>query len=303
MLTALATVFICRSVNCDLHIQVIKPTAEMCGGDAGVATQLANRLVRVLTMDGVTADDSYGQLYVTGRFDDSYRETVAGPPVSTVVHTTLTLMMADMFGNKVFDTESFELRGVGTSVQRAYLNALSQVNANNSALRSFVNRAQNKVISYFDANYKTLLSKAASAASRHDYEQALYFAGLIPECSRGYSEAERMLTKYWQGYIDLEGTKLLNQAKSAFAVSPNETGAVEAYGFINSIDPSSSAYGAAMKFAEEVRKQTKAEYDFEVHKKYEDEIGIRRSKIDAARQIGVAYGKGQKSTTTNILWK
>ncbi|MDE5773114.1 MAG: hypothetical protein K2H86_01480 [Muribaculaceae bacterium] len=289
--------------NCDLHIQVVCPSAEMCGGDAGVAKQLSNKLIRVLTMDGVTADDNYGQFYITGKFDDIYRETLPGPPTSTVVHTTLTLMVADLFGNKVFETESFDLRGVGTSVQRAYLNALSQVNADNAPLRKFINRAQKKVISYFDNNYQKLLQKANAAAKTHDYEQALYFAGLIPECSVGYAESERMLERYWHGYIDLEGVRLLNEAKRAFAISPNEYGATEAYSYINSIDPTSSSYGAAMKFAEEIKRQTKAEYDFEIHKKYEDKVNIQRSKIDAARQIGVAYGQGQKSTTTNILWK
>lgn len=300
---ALLIAFGAHAADCDLHVQVVKPTAEMCGGDDAVATQLASRLLRALTADGVSADDNYGQLYITGRFDDIYKETVPGPPASTAVHTTLTLLVADIFGNKVFDSESFELRGVGTSNQRAYINALGQISGRNDAFKGFIRRANAKVISYFDANYRQLLNKAAAAAKMHDYDQALYWAGLIPECSKGYPSAHKAMIAYWQGYQDLEGTKLLNQARAAFAVSPNAEGAAEAYALLNQIEPASSAYPDAMKFAEDVRKQTKVEYDFEVHKKYEDSLETERRRIDAARQIGVAYGQGQKSTTTNILWK
>lgn len=303
LLTAMTLSFGAKAVECDLHVQVVEPTPEMCGGDAALAKQLSIRLLRALTADGVSADDNYGQFYITGRFDDVYKETLAGPPASTAVHTTLTLMVADIFGNKVFSTESFELRGVGTSNQRAYINALSQISGRNSALKAFIGNARTKVISYFDKNYRSLLAKAATAATKHDYDQALYWAGLIPQCSAGYPEAEKAMLTYWQGYIDLEGTKLLNQARSAFAVAPNAEGAAEAYGFINMIDPSSSAYKTAMAFAEEIRKQTKVEYDFEVHQKYEDRMDIERKKIEASRQVGIAYGQGQKPTTTNILWK
>lgn len=289
--------------DCDLHIQVITPDTGMCGGDSAIGSLLSTRLMKALTSNGVTADDNYGQLYLSGKFDDIYKETLAGPPAQTAVHTSLTLMVADIFGNKTFDSETFDLRGVGTSPQRAYINALGSLNAKNKKLEEFINRAKRKVISYFDNNYASLLAKAKTAATRHDYDQALYFASLIPQCCKGYPQAERALLEYHQQYLNFEGTRLLNQAKAAFALSPNSEGAAEAYALLNNIDPSSSAYNPAMSFASEVKKQTKAEYDFEVHQKYTDEHQTRLKKIDAARQIGVAFGQGQKQTTTNILWK
>ncbi len=289
--------------DCDLHIHVIAPDTEMCGGDPAIGNLLATRLMRALTADGVTADDNYGQFYISGRFDNLYKDTQPGPPMQSVVHTSLTLMVADIFGNKVFDSETFDLRGVGTSPQRAYINALNQLSPRNKALEGFVARARNKVISYFDKNYRSLLSKAGASAARHDYEQALYFASLIPQCCVGYPEAEKALLTYYQQYIDNEGTILLNKARAEFAISPNADGAAAAYAYLNLINPDSKAYGAAQSFAREVAAQTKAEYDFEVHQKYNDRHALQLKQIDAARQIGVAFGSGQKAQTTNILWK
>lgn len=289
--------------DCDLHIQVVTPDTEMAGADDAVASMLATRLVNALTHSGATADDSYGQLYLTGKFNDSFNETVPGPPMRTAVHTTLTLMVADVVGNKMFDSQSFELRGVGSSEQRAYINALNQLNGNNRQLRDFVERAKRKTISYFDKNYTRIIAKGKQAASMRDYPQAFYFIGLIPQCSVGYEEANRAMATLYQDFIDYEGTRLLNDAEAAFAMSPNAQGALSAYAFLRKIDPRSSAYGASRKFAEEVKKQTKAEYDFEVHEKYQDQKDFAFKSLDAARQIGVAYGSNQKNNTTNILWK
>lgn len=300
---ALIGSFCSQAQECDIHIRVVKPNAEMCGGEISIANTITTRLVNALTREGITANDGYGQFYITGRFDNLYTETTAGSPVQTVLHTSLTLMVADIFTNKVFDSETFDLRGVGVGQERAYINALNTINKNNEKLNNFVNRAQTKVISYFDANYQQLLANAKTSAARRNYDEALFYTSLIPQCSKGYNEAEAAMLKYYQQYLDYSGAILLNKARAAFAVSPNAEGAVNAYEHLNQIDPASSAYQASQTLALDIQKQTKIEYDFEYHEKYKDAIDIEQRKIDAARQIGVAFGQGQKAETTNILWK
>ncbi len=289
--------------QCDPQIQVVTPDAEMCDGDAAIAGLLSTQLQRALTHNGVTANTSYGQFYITGRFDNIFKETLPGPPVQTVVNTSLTLKVADIFGFKVFDSETFELRGAGSSPQRAYINALSEINARNQALNQFIARAQNKVISYFDSNYRTLLNQASAAAARQDFDKALYLTSLIPVCCAGYPEAEKALLKYYQQYIDNEGQILLTKARAEFAKSPNAEGAAAAYEYLNGINTQSSAFAPGQALARRIEQQTRAEYIFEVHQKYNDDVDMRLKLIDAARQIGVAYGQGQAANTTNILWK
>lgn len=289
--------------DCDLQIQVITPQADVCDGDQKVAEMLATRLVSALNSSGVSASKSFGQFYLSGRFDDVYKDAIPGPPASVAVHSTLTLMVADIFDGKIFASKSFDLRGVGTSEQRAYINALSILNGKNSQLKEFVKDANRKVISYFDNNYKTLLTKAKAAAALQQYDEALYYSSIIPPCCSGYEEAERFMLSFYQDYIDIEGTRLLQAAKHAFAVCPNAMGAADAYALIEQINPASKSWQDAIKFAEEVKTQTKKEYDFEVHQKYDDVHELDLRKIDAARQIGVAFGQGQAASTTNILWK
>lgn len=289
--------------DCDLQIQVVTPQANVCGDDPKVAEMLATRLVSALNGAGMSASGSFGQFYLSGRFDDIHKELVPGPPAGVMVHSTLTLMVADMFDGKVFASQSFDLRGVGTSAQRAYINALSPLNGRNNRLKDFVKSVNRQVIDYFDANYRTLLAKAKTAASRQQYDEALYYSSIIPPCCKGYGEAERLMLGYYKDYIDLQGTRLFEAARHAFAVNPDSTGAVEAYALLEQIDPASKVWTSAIAFADEVKRQTQKEYDFEVHQKYDDAHEMNLRKIDAARQVGVAFGQGQAANTTNILWK
>lgn len=288
--------------DCELYIRVVPPASAATDAPALLDKMLVNRLVRAVTSDGVVGDPEYGQLLLSGQFTDVYKQEVPGPPLQTGVHTTLTLTLSDL-GGTVFATETFDLRGVGTSEQRAYINALQSISPRSRLFEEFIDNARQKTIAYFDNNYRQILQKARRAASMRDYEQALYYSTLIPQCSVGYSAAEEATIEYYGQYIDYSGAMLLKQARAAFAVSPNADGAREAYALLQQIDPASASEPEALKFAEEVRRQTKVEYDFEVHHKYNDDIDMEHRKIEAAKQVGVAFGRGQAANTTNILWK
>ena len=48
---------------------------------------------------------------------------------------------------------------------------------------------------------------------------------------------------------------------------------------------------------------TKADdIDLEMRDKYHDQIQLEKDRISAARAVGVAFGNGQKPTTTNVMW-
>ena len=46
----------------------------------------------------------------------------------------------------------------------------------------------------------------------------------------------------------------------------------------------------------------RSDIDFEMRQKYNDQVKIERERIAAIRAIGVAYGKGQQPTTTNLMF-
>lgn len=287
--------------DCDIHLMV---TPIEQGEDVPAATDnaLMSRLQNAVTAAGVTADSNYGQFFVTGRFDHIYNDVLPGPPMQHAMHSELTLYIGDIAGEKIFASTTFDLRGVGTSQQRAFINALSYVSKNNSKFIDFIEDAKLKIIAYYDNHYQQLLKEAASAAATHEYEKALYLTTQIPSCCIGYDRAAAAVKKYFQAYVDEQGRALLVAAKGEWAKRPDASSVDAAWRYLMQIDPSSTAYPEAEKLIDEILATSKDDKRFETREKYHDSVETERRIIDAARQVGVAYGNGQQKTTSNLVW-
>lgn len=287
--------------DCDIHLMVA-PVEQGEDVPAESNSALMSRLENAITASGVTADSNYGQFFVTGRFDHIYYDVLPGPPMQHAMHSDLTLYIGDVVGHKVFASTTFNLRGVGTSQQRAFINAMSYISKNNNKLERFIDEAKDKIIAYYDSHYRQLLTEAASAAATHEYEKALYLTTQIPSCCTGYSQAVDATKKYFKAYVDEQGRALLIAAKGEWAKAPDASCVDAAWAYLMQIDPSSSAYPEAEKLVNEILATSKDDKRFETREKYHDSVNTERRIIDAARQVGVAYGNGQQPVTTNITW-
>lgn len=165
-----------------------------------VDNQLQNRLIAAVNATGMAASKEFGQFFISGRLAHSYTETLPGPPVQTVVHTTLFLYIGDVRNKEVYASESFDLRGVGRSEERALFNALSQIKAGNKAFVSFVERGKEKIIAYFDRNYNHYLDSAKYADTQGEKAKAFYYATLIPSGCVGYAEAQKLVDRICRRY-------------------------------------------------------------------------------------------------------
>lgn len=289
------------AADCEIHLMTY-PVEQLSEIPDEINEQLMTRFSTALASADVAAGPDFGQFFITGKFSDIYKSVVPGPPKQNALHTTLTVYVGDIINHTVYATCSFDLRGVGTSEQRAYINALSQINGSNKKLASFIDGAKDKIVKYYDNNYRNILSKAKLAASMRNYEEALMYAASIPECSVGYAAAVDGMLEYYQSYIDYEGQQLLTAARAAWAESPDKEGAVRAHSYLLQIDPAASCYSGAEALMSDIKKVVKENWDFENKEKYHDAVDMKNRMIDAARAVGVAYGNGQQPTTTNLMW-
>lgn len=267
-----------------------------------VLNLLNSRLTTALSASGITSDESIGQFIIAGRFNHIMEDVVAGPPMQFAVHTNLTIFIGSSESKQIFSSKSFDLRGVGTSKQKALINCLQSINAKNETFEQLVEDGRKKIIAYFDNNYKQILAKASQAASINEFDKALYYATSIPECSQGYHSSCETAETIFKKYIDYDSQMLLAQAKVVWAASPNNIGAKNASCFLRLIDPNSKSGAGAQILISEIKKITRSDYEFEHVEIHNDDMAIKTAYIDAAKQIGVAYGRGQQPSTTNISW-
>lgn len=287
--------------NCDINLTVL-PMMQGDGVPANITDQLVTRLTQVVTANGVTAEPYYNRFFVAGKFNHQFKDVTTTAPVQTIIKTMLTVYIGDSESEQVFATESFDLQGVGQNYDRAYINALSRINAKNEKFKAFIEAGKKKILDYYDNHTQQIITKAESAASMQNFGEALYYLSAVPECCKGFEQTKKSMLNIFQRKIDFDGKIYLQKAQAAWNANPTAGGAAEAVTWLSEINPESAAYPAAVKLGDEIRKTTRSDIDFEIRKKYNDAIELEKLRIEAARQIGKAFGEGQKQQTTNLMW-
>lgn len=301
LLLAMSTLGYAQEGDCDLHLMAIVSTQNQTIPQAA-SEQLLSRLCTSISGNDVYANEEYSRFFIAARMNLLYKETIPGPPENTAISLSITLYLGDYAGEKVFTTQTLTLRGVGSSEERAYINALKEVKADNKKMKKLITDGKVKIIDYYNRNFERIVEKAKQCASMKQDEEALFYITSIPECCNRYAEASNLTLTYYKHYIDNHGQRLLTQARHAWMESPDKTGAAQVAACLNQIDPDAACYKEAVSLYKEVKEKIKDDWTFEMRKKYTDELNVEKEKIEAAKAIGVAYGNGQKEQTTNLMW-
>lgn len=296
---ALATYLPSMADDCQVFMGVAPMTQGKQVPEA-VSQKLMSRLTNLMAQDGVVASGDDSQFFVSGRFDDGFFDRNSSG--NYLVKTTLTLYIGDAEAQKMYASRQFELKGAGKTEQLAYMNALKSLNAGNPDFQTFVTQGREKILDYFNANYSSYLTKARTAMKQRDYDQAMYWASRIPECCRGYNEAVALITSAYSDRVDYEAEQLLAQARAAWAAHPDEAGAEEAHSFLTQIDPAAKCHSDAKALSDKIAKVVKTNWDFENVTKYKDAVEADKRRVEAARQIGVAWAQNQPKTVNRYYW-
>lgn len=299
--------------NCELTITY----ANVTQGEnvpKSVDGRLQAKITQLLAKSGVSSSDPNSRFFVTGRFDHGYVETVpVGAAYQTMITTDLTLYMGDSETKKIFASAVIPLKGVGETEDRTYIKCLNGLNANNAELKAFIAEGKAKIVEYYDNNYQNILTQARTAMQQRNYGEAMYYATSIPECCRGFEQAQALVLESYKSHRDYESAELLSKAKAAWAASPDANGAAEANRYLTRIDPASSSASAASALAKEMTTRTKQQWDFENVQKYKDELALEKQRIDAnaairkesiraARDVAVAWAKSRPRVVHHYNW-
>ena len=299
-LTLMATSITASAQDCEMQMAVVVDD-QLAGIPIESQGVLTNALERIITTNGMTKDVTFAQFLLTAKVEELDKHIVAGPPVQHVQNLGITLYVIDAINGQKYASTYTEVDGVGKSEQKSYNNAIKNLRPQNDKVLSFMNGAKKKIIDYYDKNYPTLIKEAQTKASFKQYEEALALICTVPVCSKGYAEAMRAGLKIYGNYIDRHGIMLLNKARAIWAANPTDGGAIDVAALIGQIDPEASCHREAMHFLQSVQKQTRADIEYEFHKKYEDKVELEKHRIDAIKAIGQAYGMGQPKTIINAM--
>ncbi len=263
---------------------------------------LFQSLNRIATENGLTTDAPTTPFVLTAHCDVLDKSNLPGPPIQTVYNLGVTFYMADTYTKKKFGTAYITLDGVGTGEVKSYINAFRSINSNNNEIKSLINRGKKNMMDYYDTQYQNIIKEAKRIAALQNYEEALSMVLSIPICSKGGDEASKFGLQLYAKYLDRMNLYILNHARALWAAGQDQQTAYDVCAMLAQIDPDAACYGEASKLMKEVKAQVRSDIDFEMREKYRDQIQLEKDRIAAARAVGVAFGNGQKPTTTNLMW-
>ena len=263
---------------------------------------LFQSLSRIATENGLTTDAPTTPFVLTAHCDVLDKSNLPGPPIQTVYNLGITFYIADTYTQKKFETAYVTLNGVGSGEVKSYINAFSHITSNNRDIKDLINRGKKNMMNYYDTQYAKIIKEAKRLVSLQNYEEALTMVLSIPLCSKGGEEASAYGLQLYTKYLDRMNLFLLNKARALWSAGQNQNTAYEVCSILAKIDPDAACYGEAGMLMKEVKGQVRSDIDFEMREKYHDQVQIEKTRIEAAKAVGVAYGNGQKPTTTNLMW-
>ena len=265
-------------------------------------TVLYQTLSRMITEKGFTTESPTTPFVLTAHCDVLDKSNLPGPPVQTVYNLGITFYMADTYTQKKFANAYITLDGVGTGEVKSYINAFRHISANNKEILNLINTGKKKMMEYYNTQYPNIIKEAQRLVSLQNYEEALTMVLSIPICSNGGEEATKYGLQLYTKYLDRMNLFLLNRARALWAAGQDQETAYQVCAMLAQIDPDAACYAEAKALMKVVKAQVRSDIDLEMREKYYDQIQLEKSRIEAARAVGVAYGNHQKPTTTNLMW-
>lgn len=271
-----------------------------------VDTQLKNKMVKALNAVGLVNNDPLARFALLPTIGIVSENTRASVPVKTDMELDFTFSIVDWMTGNVYDTESIVVKSTGTTKQNTIAKAASSLKLDTPEFQSFLGRAQQRIISYYEANLKNLLNQAKNLSKQGEYEHALYVLGEIPSAVNGYDRVVAAMNECYKLYNDKLAADLCQKAEAAWIASPNQNGAQEALALLSQIPSNTSSASRAKAIMNKIEKKLSADEKREWALR-EKELNRRHKETmaatQAARAIGVAYAKNQPKTVTKIiLW-
>ncbi len=268
---------------------------------ANAKVQMTSKINQMLTANGLSSTDIYNNFVLTVIANPTDKVIVPGAPAKVMQSIDFTFYIVDANRQIIFSTYSTSAKGVGESDVKSYMDAMKRVNIKSPEVSTFLNQGRKKIVDWYEREARNIFAKVRMLANQHKYEEAFYDLCSFPtECSK-YMESLNLGNEIYQDYLNYNAQTCLNQAKMAWAAEQNSDGAAKAGLFLAEIMPNTTCYKEAMTLYNEIKSKVLDDWKFEM-KQYQDGIDLEKQRINAWKEVGVAYGKNQKTTTTNLSW-
>ncbi|GAB6393820.1 MAG: hypothetical protein MdMp024_0132 [Bacteroidales bacterium] len=264
------------------------------------ATQLSNleaKIIQITTNSGLAAV-GYNQNFIIYPQIDIYENNVVegGMQNITVITAELSLFIQQVSNNFVFASVSKRLKSNGKNTELALTNAITQISVSDKNFISFIKKGKEKILQYYEESYDDIMRKADAYIKLQQYQQALVLLMGVPEEVSYYDKVLNKSIDIYKAYQKQTCSEQIHRAKAMSATMDYE----EALNILTEIDPSTNCIKEAQLLVKSIESELSAEknrqWNFQMQQ-YNDAVSLQKQRLNAIKEIAVAYYKNQPTNT------
>jgi hypothetical protein len=264
---------------------------------------LSDKIDRFITTYSISGSNRNQRFIIVPVISILNKEITSSAPSLTVISLQTSLFLGDGIEGVKFSVISFSSKGVGQNETKAYIDAIKQINIDNPKIKAFIEEGKRKIIEYYNSRCDFNLARANALSNQNNFDEAIYLLSSIPEITKDCFESSMSaIVPIFQKSIDFQCSKSLLNAKNIWNSNQDLYSASLVAKELAKIDPNSACFSDVQVFTNSIAKRVfeldKREWDFKL-KQQQDGVDLSKSIINAARDIGVAYGNNQPDVVYN----
>lgn len=263
---------------------------------------LQNKLNQITSQNGMGSAGLGSRFIITANIVTMSKDVLGTAPPSIAQTLDVTLYIGDGFEGKKFASHTVTVRGVGANENKAYMEAIKQIRANDPGIQNFITTSKNQIITYYNTRCDAILREAKMLEAQNKFEEAIYVLTSVPDVSSCFDKAMAAVAPLFQKKIDRDCKVRLMEAQNIWSANQTLDAANQVAEILTSIDPQAACMRDVKALSDRVGKRVLELDSREWNFNYEKHIGLQKDMIKAYRDVGVAYGNNQpQNMTYNII--
>lgn len=230
---------------------------------------LEDRMHQIITTSGISDNAFNKRFALTATVSVIKKDIIAGSPARVSQTLELVFYVKDIIDGKEYGNTSISTVGVGLNENKSFIMAFNNVKPGNPRLQKMIEDSKQLIVAYYRTNIDKIIADAYTLVQQEQFDEALYVIAQVPDvCSDCTDKCRKATVDIYQKKIDAQGMHLLQEARAAWASSPNADGATKAAQALAQIDLLASCQpeveALMLEMKEKVKDDERKAWEFEL---------------------------------------
>lgn len=262
---------------------------------ASAKKMLINKLGQLVTANGISDNQYNSRFIITPNIDVVMKEITPTSPVKVVLNLDITLYIGDGIAGTLYTSETFNVKGVGTTETKAYIQAIKRLKPKNEAMQAFISRGKENIIEYYNTNCSQIQKEARALENSGQPEEALGLMLAIPASSSCFDKSQKMTKALYITAVNRDCKIRLNEAQAIWSANQDIEAANKAAGILAGVQPEADCFTKVKALFQKIENRAKELQDRDWNYKLKV-LDATKSYYDSAFEVSMARAKNQPST-------